>query len=214
MRYLFKATQKILLVFGHMMRLFFLKVEYRGVENVRNIKEGPLLIVANHKSYMDSILIGTCLPFFSKLYPLRFMAKDEFFTNPLGALIFKIIGSYPSFNKQGIEKSTKIPIELLQNGEVVVIFPEGQRIEGNELGKFKLGAGFIASLLSDAMILPISIYGSDRILKSLFSFKNPRLRINIGTSFTVKEKIKDDQPIDPSTALSLINKEIASIYYG
>lgn len=212
MDYLFRLTQKLLLIFGHIARILVLDVKLNQNKSLNDVRQGPLLIVANHKSYIDSILIGTCLPFFSKLYPLRFMAKDEFFANPLGAFIFKIIGAYPAFNKQGMERSIKIPSELLSRGSTIVMFPEGQCIRKDELGRFKIGVGVIASMFPEINILPISLGGTHKIMQQLASFRRPKVAINIGEPFRLKEKSIDRKMIDPEISLKIINEEIIRLY--
>jgi len=88
--------QRIVLSFAYFLLCIFEDLKIDGRENARNIKAGPLIIIANHKSFLDPLIIGLCFPFFSRIYPLRFIAKDTFFKNPIGWIFYKSVGAFPA----------------------------------------------------------------------------------------------------------------------
>jgi len=102
-------SQKILFTFAYFLLCIFADLKIDGRKNVRKIRGGPLIVIANHKSFLDPLIIGLCFPFFSKIYPLRFIAKDTFFKNPIGWIFYKSLGAFPTCKGQGLAASLTIP---------------------------------------------------------------------------------------------------------
>jgi 1-acyl-sn-glycerol-3-phosphate acyltransferase len=122
------------------------------------------VLAANHVSNFDPWPLG--LP----LWPgrqLRFMAKSELF-NPLLAPILRAGGAFRVRRGQGDVEAIRTAVDLVESGEIVVMFPEGTR---REKGMFKrrvarphTGAARIA-LTADAPLVPAAIAGTDRLLR-------------------------------------------------
>lgn len=187
LRWIYRFFQKLLLISAYFVCHIMSNVKIEGKEIAKQIKNGPLLIIANHKSFFDPLLIGTGLPFFSKLYPLRFMAKDVFFKSFFSDIIFRAIGSFPSYSGQGLDKSLKKPIKLLKHGRTVVFFPEGICIRDNTLGKARRGVGVLARQFPNIPILPIAIVNSHRILTDFLRLRRATVKVKIGKPFTYSE---------------------------
>lgn len=129
-------------------------------EGVENIGEGPYIIAANHSSVLDvPLLMGLPLP-------MRVLAKQSLVNAP-------VMGWYIGFSgmiaidmdgEGGVEAAIARCRESLENGISLVIFPEGTRSERCELQKFRTGA-FRLAKDTGVPILPVSIYGTHRILK-------------------------------------------------
>lgn len=144
---------------------FFYRIKISGKEHLRGLSS-PLLIIANHRSVLDSFLIGMALPWGSRLFPVRPMSEDLQFTGKyleflrklrLLKIFFALAGSFPSRRGQGILRATEIPIQILKEGGTVVMFPEGRIHYGmEELGEFYHGASTIA-LGAGTSVLPFYI---------------------------------------------------------
>ncbi|MCL1857860.1 MAG: 1-acyl-sn-glycerol-3-phosphate acyltransferase [Oscillospiraceae bacterium] len=76
----------------------------------------------NHSSNWDPILIGACMH-----RPLRYMAKSELFKIPVLKSIVKLFGAYPVKRDAADVGSVKATINILENGEIVGIYPQGKR---------------------------------------------------------------------------------------
>lgn len=174
-----------------------------GRENFRTIPEGPLLIVANHKSYYDPVVIATALPFFSRFNPLRFIAKDEFFQSPLSAFIFKLMGAFPAHQGEGINTSLRLPEEILKENGTVVFFPEGKCVRDDSLGPPKMGAAVLCKQVAGLVVLPIAITDSHKIASI---FRRPKVRIKVGQHFRVPEGLEVEG------ASGMIMEKIAELY--
>jgi len=169
------------------MPLFWAKVRIETKAQVEKINR-PLLIIANHKSYYDPLLIADSLPVFSDAYPLRFIAKDQLFESPISAFVFRLMGSFPTYYGNGVEKSLETPYEILKNGGSVVFFPEGKCIREDGLGEGKPGAAILALKVPDIQILPIALRSSYKIGRLGF-MKKPQVEVVIGKPFLLKDKI-------------------------
>lgn len=162
----------------------------------------PYIIMSNHASHFDIPLIYTTF-----LHErVGMVAKKELFRIPIFGWGMKLGGciSIDRENKQRALYDLTIAKKMMQNGVRVWIAPEGTRSATGELGSFKKG-GFKIALDSKAIILPVTIVGSNRILPAK-TFE-----------FSLQEKIKVyvNQPIDTenyeSTDLKKLMLEIANI---
>lgn len=186
--------------------IFRLKVINKEKIDLKNIK-GPIIVASNHKSYIDPLLIGLAFPLFNKIYPIRFMTADGSFKIPIVSQFIKLMGGFPTFYKQGMEKSLKLPLEILAFGGAVGIFPEGKRIIKNDgVGEAKAGIAFLA-MKSQSMILPVAFK-----IKPLL-----KREIIIGKPFFLQDLVNkniDVNSYDEMKNLSQIAiKKIAELYY-
>jgi len=129
--------------------------------------EGGVLVVANHVSYVDALLIGGLLP-----RPSRFVMFKPIFELPIIHFICKTLNTIPVDSKrndpQAYERAFEQMIEALQRGEVVVLFPEGQLTRDGEIGRFKAGILKILAQVS-VPVIPIGLSG---LWGSVFSHKD------------------------------------------
>jgi 1-acyl-sn-glycerol-3-phosphate acyltransferase len=164
-----------------MMPIFWAKLEVEGLENLNEVT-GPLLILANHKSYYDPLVVNNALFPAKHLFPIRYFSKDQLYYNPVGSWFYALAGAFPAFYKQGLDKSLHIPRAILQAGGVVMMFPEGACIRTDYLGEGKVGAAALASQIPDLWVLPMAIHRSYqiawRVKKGL-----PEVRVQLGKPY-------------------------------
>lgn len=148
----------------------------------RNIPpKGAALLVANHSSYLDVMLLGISVP-----RPLNYVARSTLFIPPLSWLM-RSVGGFP-IQREGMGASgMKETLRRLRAGGIVVLFPEGTRSVDGELGPLKPG---IAVLVARAgvPVLPAGIAGTfDAWPRSrLFPLPSP-LRIHFGPTITPEQ---------------------------
>ncbi|PJE73953.1 MAG: hypothetical protein COV02_00390, partial [Candidatus Terrybacteria bacterium CG10_big_fil_rev_8_21_14_0_10_41_10] len=119
-------SQKIFwIIFFVVEKVFFdLAVENRSGLALAEMK-GPYIVASNHKRRIDPFVIGLAFPLTNKIYPIRFMTADGFLKIPILAQYIRLMGGFPTYYKQGLDKSLEMPIKLLKKGESVGYFPEG-----------------------------------------------------------------------------------------
>ena len=114
---------------------------------------GPLLLVANHQSFLDPWLVGQSAP-----RRIRYLARDNLFKNRLFGGLIRAYGAVPidrGFGKEGLQTV----LTLLGQGNAVLVFAEGERSRTGELQPLKPG---VALLLKKARcpVVPVGIAGA------------------------------------------------------
>jgi len=127
------------------------RVEIIGAEN--EPEEGPFIVCANHLSNHDVVLLAACLK-----HQERYLAKAELFKIPLLKQLITALGAFPVDRKKGDVAAIKKMIQLLENGEVVGIFPQGHRYPRLHPANtpIKHGAGLVACR-TKVTVLPVAI---------------------------------------------------------
>lgn len=147
------------LCFQRFFQLFFavwLRYRARGVDRLPN--EGPALLLSNHQSFLDPLLIGLPLR-----RPISFLARDSLFRIPVIGSILRATYVVP-LNREGASAGgLRETIRRLEQGFLVGVFPEGTRSRGNQLGAIKPGFAALVRR-SDAPLFPVGVAGADRAL--------------------------------------------------
>ena len=94
-----------------------------GTENEQT--EGPLIVCANHTAMLDVLALAI-----SFKRQLRYLAKKELFKVPLLAPLIRALGAYAVDRGTGDVAAIKKTLTLLDEGEVVAMFPQGTRYRG------------------------------------------------------------------------------------
>src|SRR5918992_2936965 len=121
-----------------------------------HIPDGKVILAANHRSFLDPFIIGTCVR-----RPIYFVAKQELFRNRFLAWFLNCMGAFPIRRGESDEESLATALALLDRGEAVVIFPEGTRHRSGPLHEPRRGVGRLA-LESGVPVVPIAIKGTER----------------------------------------------------
>jgi 1-acyl-sn-glycerol-3-phosphate acyltransferase len=175
-------------------RIYF-KLIYRvEVRNKEYVPEtGPVLVCAAHHSILDMFFIGYKLNRW-----IYWMAKEELFKNPVLAFLLKKLGAFPIKRGKGDVGSIKTAYRLLEQGEMVGIFPQGTRRKTGDPQKNRIKSGAaLMAVNTGVQILPATVVGG---LKP-FS----RIRVIFGKPFKITEE-KDKKY--SAEELNNISKEI------
>lgn len=151
---LYEFAQKVL--FPPLLTLWRFKVY--GAQKVP--ETGPLIVAANHASYMDPVALGVACP-----RPISYMAKAELFRIPLLGGLIKRVHAYPveRGEKASSTAAIKKSVHILREGRAIGIFPQGTRVREGE-GEVKAGVALLASL-AGAPVVPAFIWGSKDALR-------------------------------------------------
>src|SRR3954451_9428219 len=153
----------------------------------RNIPDGPVILAANHRSFLDPFVIGVCLR-----RPIYFVAKKELFDKRLQGWVLNCLGAFPGRRGESEEDSVRTALDLLERGQAVVIFPEGTRIRAGSLGKPKRGVGRMA-LESGAPVVPVAVTGTERARTGGLRVKPVKVSLRFGPALTFP-RVKDPSP--------------------
>ncbi len=126
------------------------RIESDGIEN---IPEGGCILASNHTGFADVLVISA-----ASGRQVRYMAKKELFKIPLLGPLIKALGAYPVDRGGGDVGSIKKTIALVEEGELVGIFPQGHRHSGVDprTTEIKHGVGMVA-YHTKACVLPVFI---------------------------------------------------------
>lgn len=131
----------------------------------------PVVLVANHSSYLDGFILGAVSP-----RPLTFFSAARLFRVPVVNWFLRSMGAISTGDLHGLRHA----LRLLKAGGTIALFPEGGIT--NKLDKYGNGGIFLASR-SGAALVPIAIRGADNVLPPNATIPRRRapLRIVIGT---------------------------------
>jgi 1-acyl-sn-glycerol-3-phosphate acyltransferase len=168
----------------------------RGAERLP--RSGALLLLANHQSYLDPLLIPVACP-----RRLRFMARDSLFKGPLGRLIGSL-GAIPIDRDGGGVAGLKRTLRCLADGQAVLLFPEGTRSGDGALAPLK--PGFLALVRRREPALAIvAIDGAPEAWPRGRRFPRPR-RISVQFGRTLSSR--DYASLDDEALLALVTAEL------
>ncbi len=120
---------------------FFFKIKLNGAEHLP--KQGGCLIVCNHVSYADGVVLAAALP-----RPGRFLIFKTFIDMPVIGFFLRAMGAIPidgGDKRRALVASIDLAVEAAKNGEVVVIFPEGKLSRSGQMDRFQGGMERIAA---------------------------------------------------------------------
>lgn len=142
-------------VFGRALCRGFISSFYRpevvGEENIPT--EGGVILCCNHIDNLDPPFLGSFIE-----RKVHFMAKAELFKVPILKTLVASVGAFPVKRGLSDKQALRTAINLLKDGEVLGLFPEGTRSKTGQLGKGLAGAGFFA-LKTNAQVVPCAIIG-------------------------------------------------------
>ena len=149
------------------------RYQVQGREHVP--REGGVILAANHTSYLDPPLVGSAVR-----RPIHFMAKAELFGVPALGWFIARAHAFPVHRGAADRRALRTAVQLLRQGEVLLIFPEGTRSPDGRLMPAELGVGIIA-LRSGAPVVPVAHTGADRVLPRGTPLLRPaKIRVRIG----------------------------------
>jgi 1-acyl-sn-glycerol-3-phosphate acyltransferase len=178
-------------------RIYFFvyhRISIEGLGGLRKFlasrKNAPVILAANHESYLDPPLVGMLFP-----GPLRFVAWDGLFKfRPFGVLI-GALGAVPvsQQDKNSAASLLRDVINFIKDGFSVLIFPEGERSPDGNMLPLSGGVSLI-SLKTGTPIVPVWIEGTFEAYPLFRLFPRPyRVSVTFGEAI-FPEDLPDDMP--------------------
>jgi 1-acyl-sn-glycerol-3-phosphate acyltransferase len=131
----------------------YLRLEVRGRENLP--AEGAFVLAPVHRSNIDFLLAATTRP-----QRMRYMGKASIWKYPTLGRFFSMLGAFPVHRGTADRESLRTCIRVIENGESLVLFPEGSRRSGPVVKDLFDGAAYVAAR-SGVPIVPVGIGGSE-----------------------------------------------------
>jgi 1-acyl-sn-glycerol-3-phosphate acyltransferase len=134
----------------------------KGLDNVP--AEGAAILASNHLSFSDSIFMPLMVP-----RPVVFLAKSEYFTGKgikgkLTAAFFRLTNQLPMDRSGGAASAASLNagMDVLRNGSLLGIYPEGTRSPDSRLYRGKVGVARLA-LQARVPVIPVAMIGTDKV---------------------------------------------------
>jgi 1-acyl-sn-glycerol-3-phosphate acyltransferase len=178
----------------------YLRLTRTGMEQIP--AEGPVLIVANHRSFLDPFLIGTLL---SAGRPLNFMGKAELFARPRAGWYVSRCGCFPVRRGESDPAALETARLVLEGGGVLVIFPEGTRLRWGGLAPPRRGA-FRMAIETGATVLPVCVLGAENVRRAKVIVRPVHCQVHAADAIPVER----GEPT-PESAEALMNEAWAAV---
>lgn len=167
------------------------RVDAKGLENIPD--EGPVIICANHVSFLDPLIIMACVR-----RPIRFVMDHNIFKIPFLRFLFKTAGCIPiAPHKEDPEikaKAFETVAQGLREGQAIGIFPEGGLTADGDIQKFKPGVDTIVKG-TPVPVIPVALQG---MWGSWYSRRHGRAMLHLPRKFIwAKVGLRVGKPIPP-----------------
>lgn len=161
------------------------RVEVIGADNIPST--GGVLLCSNHIDNLDPPIVGISSP-----RTIHFMAKEELFNVPVLKTLLPSIHAFPVKRGMSDKQALRTGLQILKDGKVLGLFPEGTRSKTGELGQGLSGAGFFA-LRTDAKVIPCAIIGPYKPFK--------KLKVVFGSPVDIETLRESKGSVDEATEL-------------
>jgi len=170
----------------------FHRLAIEGRENLPS--EPPFVLVSNHASHLDAIVLGLTTPWrhVGKVFPIA--AGDHFFEKALAAtLVTACMNALPIWRKRYTGHTLKeLRHRLIEEKCIFIIFPEGTRSKTGEMNRFKPGLGRVVCGTA-VPVVPCFIEGAWKAMPPDASWPRPgKIRFRIGTPLLF-DRFTDDR---------------------
>ena len=182
------------------------RVRVTGVES--NIPtEGPALLVCNHVSYMDALILSASVP-----RPIRFVMYYKIFDIPVMSWFFKTAKAIPIAGAREDPDIMAMAFEdvehALRNGELVCIFPEGALTKDGHIAPFKSGVEKILST-TPVPVIPMALSG---MWESMWSRRDTRLgRLRLPRRFRAPIKVSAGEPLPADSTAERLRTAVVEL---
>jgi len=159
--------------------LFRTSVTYRGVVPAK----GPVIIAPVHRSFIDFFVASEVTD-----RKLHYMAKDSLWRNPTLARILPAVGAFPVHRESADREAMRRAQQVLEAGEVLILFPEGERRSGPVVADLHEGVAFLAAR-TGATVVPVGIGGSASVMPKGTRIPRPRhIHLEVGEALAPPDR--------------------------
>lgn len=139
---------------------------------------GPVILAPNHVSNFDPPALAAACP-----RGIKIIAKEELFRNPFANALNRSLGAFPVRRGEGDKAAISQTLSLLEDGWVMIMFPEGTRSDGRRLLPLSRGVAMMAKR-SGAPVVPTAVVGTHVLMpKGAKALRRAETRIVFGAPF-------------------------------
>ena len=194
----------VLKFFSFLLRCTFIRLRKYGIENIP--KSGPVLLVSNHVSMIDMVLIQAVSP-----RRVRFMVHTSVVDFLPTRFIFKLLGVISVPNTRHAKAMTRFFEDIrtrLAKGEMVCIFPEGTISGNGNIMRFRSGVSHLLPQGVESSVIPVRI---GMLRGRLFSIHQGKLRFTLPYTWPVDISIAVGTPVDPNLSAFMLRQRISEL---
>ena len=198
-----KMPVLVLRCFNFILTHTFYRLDIDGADNIPD--EGGVLLVSNHVSYVDALLLTT-----ASHRPLRFIMLESIYELPLINFICREMDVIPIDPKAGGEAIAEVLQEAqdaIEAGEVVCIFAEGQITRDGKLNEFKTG---FETIMDDVASPIVPVYLGD-VWGSIFSYEGGDVFWKIPSKIPYPVSIDFGEPMDPESSAEEVREAVVAL---
>jgi 1-acyl-sn-glycerol-3-phosphate acyltransferase len=182
--------------------LYLLAVYHARSWGTRNIPaEGPVLFVSNHQSFYDPILIGVGA---SKRH-FYSLGRHTLFQTPIARLFQFLANAIPVEQGAGDVKAMKQCIEVLKDGQALMLFPEGARTLDGRVHTFETGSMLMIKRAKPTVV-PVALEGVYDIWPRRQS--RPKFRGRMGVMYGEPIPAEQLLAMKPKDALEMLRQRV------
>jgi len=172
------------------------RLDIDGVEHIP--REGPVIVVFNHRSYFDGTVVGAVLGRTGR--PFRFLGKREVFDAPVVGAFARMAGGIRVDRSSGSDEPLEAAVKVLRAGEAIAIAPEGTIPRGPAFFATELRGRWGAARLAAATraaVIPIGLWGTETVwprnarLPRLDPRQQPQVRVRVGPPVPLRYRSPD-----------------------
>ena len=175
-------------------------------ERLRDLPDG-LLIVSNHVSFLDPPFIGGAF-----CEPLYYFARKTLFDHPVANFLFTRVNAIPVNQDKPELSALKLVIQLLKDGQKVLIFPEGERtLDGKLKTEGEPGVGMIVCK-ANVPVLPVRLFGPEKALpRGGKKLKRHPVTLAVGEPIALDDLVNDPSLSSKDRYQAIANRIMAAI---
>ena len=130
--------------------------------------EGPVILAANHASFIDPPLVGAALR-----RPINYLARESLFRFPLMGWLLRSWQCVPVDRDGGGAAGLRAILDRLLEGGAIILFPEGTRTRDGKLQPARSGIG-LTVIKSTAPVVPVRVFGTFEAYNRFLLLPRPR----------------------------------------
>jgi 1-acyl-sn-glycerol-3-phosphate acyltransferase len=165
--------------------------------------EGPVIIAPVHRSFIDFFVASEVTD-----RKLHYMAKDSLWKSGLLARILPTVGAFPVHRESADREALRRAQRVLEAGEVLILFPEGERRSGPVIEDLHEGVAFLAAR-TGATVIPVGIGGSASVMPKGTRIPRPR-HIHLEVGAPIAAPARSGSGRVPRSKIHLLTEELTA----